>query len=94
MKFQHVPIIVDAIQYDGTFSGAQAVSALLASNGVAGGVVISYDNGAVKSLEIPSDKADGDARVVRDSQWVYVTKDKVVSVAQDLQFNEEWKVQS
>ena len=92
MKYQHVPIQVDAIQYDGSFSGAQAVSALLTANAILGGVTISYDNGAVKALTIPGDKSDADPRTIQPGNWIFVTKDKDVLVLPDTDFNETYRV--
>jgi len=99
MKYQHVPIIIDAIQYDGSFSGAQAVSALLTANGISGGVTIAYDNGSVKSLVIPDgglkdDEAERPGRTVSIGHWVYVTREKEVKVLHDSEFNETFKVVS
>lgn len=93
MIYQHVPIKVDAIQYDGTFSGAQAVSALLSANGIDGGVLISYANGSVLSLVIPyQDAKEGEeGRVVSPRQWVFVGQDKQIQIKNDPDFNEVYK---
>lgn len=80
-------MVVDAVQFDGTFESLQALSNMTT-------VKILLWNGAVANVDVyvaPTSDVDDGYRTIRRSEWLVSERDKTLSIWEDKLFRQSFQ---